>query len=196
MTLPHAPACDENREPILAVLAQEFAEPGLVLEIGSGTGEHAVWFSPRLPHLTWQPSDRAERLAGIEQWLKAEPASNLRPVLELDVATTPWPVAHTDYLFSANTAHIMPWPVVEQLFVGVAEVLRGGGRFCLYGPFRRGEAIAQSNVEFDHYLKQRDPAQGVRDLDDLERLAQAVGLRLVASHTMPRDNLTLVWTKI
>ncbi|HXH01884.1 MAG TPA: DUF938 domain-containing protein [Candidatus Competibacteraceae bacterium] len=194
--LPYSEACEQNKEPILAVLRQVFTEPGLVLEIGSGTGQHAVHFAPALPHLLWQPSDLAENLPGIALWLAAYPAPNLRPAIELDVTWARWPVAAVDGVYSANTAHIMGWPAVEAMFAGIGRVLRPGGCFCLYGPFSYGgRHTADSNARFDQMLKLRDPRMGVRDVDELQRLARDAGLELVHDWAMPVNNRTLVWRR-
>src|SRR5690606_1779576 len=134
---PYSDACDRNRDPILNVIKDWFVAPGEVLEIGSGTGQHAVYFARQLPHLQWIATDRAENHAGIKAWLDEAQLPNVRGPLELDVNEEVWPVERVDYVFSANTAHIMSWPEVEKMFEGVGRVLRSGGVFCLYGPFNR-----------------------------------------------------------
>jgi SAM-dependent methyltransferase len=193
---PYSQACDNNKAPILAVLREVFAEPGLVLEIGSGTGQHAVHFAAHLPHLTWQPTDRADYLPGIWAWLAEAGLANVRDPLELDVAAPEWPVAVADGVFSANTVHIMGWPEVEYLFRGVAGLLAPGAAFCLYGPFAYGgEHTSDSNASFDANLRQRDPRMGIRDRYTLEALAGRVGLLLEADHAMPANNRTLIWRR-
>ena len=134
---PYSDACERNREPILEVLRQWFSAPGTVLEIGSGTGQHAVYFAQHLPHLTWLATDRAENLPGIRLWFEEAGLPNLRGPQQFNVLDAAWPVSDVAYVFSANTAHIMGWPEVEAMFAGVGTALRPGGKFCLYGPFNR-----------------------------------------------------------
>lgn len=194
---PFAESCEQNKAPILAVLQQVLEQPALVLEVGSGTGQHAVYFAAAMPHLTWQPSDVADNLPGVEMWLQEAALPNLRAPLMLDVSRDPWPQEHYDAVFSANTAHIMAWPEVERMFEGVSGVLKPGGRFCLYGPFNYGgRYTAPSNERFDAWLRSRTPHMGVRDVDDLKSLADRVGLELERDYDMPADNRTLVWKKI
>lgn len=193
---PFSEACEQNKHVILAVLEQEFAEARCVLEVGAGTGQHAVFFAPRLPHLHWHTSDVAENLPGIGAWLAELPAPNLHGPHLLDVNQTDWPVASADGVYSANTTHIMHWADVEKLFAGVGRILQEGGRFCLYGPFNyHGAYTSASNAQFDRWLKVRDPASGIRDLDDLQVLARQAGLELVSDYEMPVNNRTLVWHK-
>lgn len=192
---PYAAACDENKEPILAVLRRAFAAPGTVLEIGSGTGQHAVYFGAALPHLVWQTSDVPAAHAGIRAWLSEATANVLLP-LALDVLDEPWPVARVDHVFSANTAHIMSLRAAQAMFAGVGRVLVTGGVFALYGPFNYGgRYTSESNRRFDQWLKSRDPASGVRDVDDLTNFAQAAGLALCEDVEMPANNRTLLWRK-
>ena len=161
---PHSEACERNKEPILGVLKGWFTRPGTVLEIGSGTGQHAVHFAAALPHLTWTATDREENLEGIRQWFSDANLANLHGPLALDVQQRQWPVKQANYVFSANTAHIMSWPNVEAMFAGVGAVLEPDGRFLIYGPFNRnGQFTSESNREFDEMLKSRDPAMGIRD---------------------------------
>ena len=196
MKKPYAESCDQNRGPILEVLGRELTGTGLVLEIGSGTGQHAVHFGAALTSLRWQPTERAEHLPGIRLWLAEADLPNLLEPLELDVAMDPWPVARADHVFSANTTHIMHWPQVEHLFAGVGRVLVPGGRFCLYGPFNYdGHFTTDSNARFDAWLKERDPLSGLRDVADLDRLARSAGLVLKRDHPMPSNNRTLVWER-
>ena len=193
---PFAESCEENKRPILAVLEQAFADCREILEIGSGTGQHAVFFAARLPHLVWQTSDLREHHAGIRAWLTEAGLPNLRPPIALDVARDPWPDSRYDGVFSANTSHIMHWHEVEAMFAGVGRVLAPGGHFCLYGPFNLdGRYTSESNARFDAWLRARDPGSGLRDLEALDRLAHAAGLALSANHPMPANNRTLVWTR-
>jgi SAM-dependent methyltransferase len=196
MNKPFSQACENNKQPILAVLQQAFATVDHVLEIGSGTGQHAAFFAGAMPWLIWQPSDRAENLPGIRAWCADAQLANLRAPVELDVAMPAWPVERAGAVFSANTVHIMGWPAVELLFAGVGALLPSAGVFCLYGPFNYGGRFtSDSNARFDAWLRERDPSSGVRDFEALERLAQAAGLLLAADHPLPANNRTLVWRK-
>jgi hypothetical protein len=183
---PFSEACERNREPILAVLKRIFKDRRAVLEIGSGTGQHAAYFAPELPHLAWQASDVAEHLAGIRMW-------GIDP-LELDV-DQPWPRVHADAAFSANTAHIMSWPQVERMFAGIGS-MDSLKIFCLYGPFHYGgRPTSESNARFDAMLRSRDPASGVRAFEDIRALAQRCGLAHVEDNAMPANNRLLVFKK-
>ncbi|MFE8071058.1 DUF938 domain-containing protein [Marinobacteraceae bacterium S3BR75-40.1] len=196
MQKPFSQACENNKDPILAVLREVFDAPGTILEVGCGTGQHAVHFASGLPHLTWQPSDRAENLPGARLWIDEAGLDNLRSPLELDVHDDPWPVDQCDGVFSANTAHIMDWSAVEALFQGVGQLLASGSAFCLYGPFSYGgRHTSESNQRFHQFLKAQDPVMGIRDLADLRALGARHGLTLEADHLMPANNRTLVWRK-
>jgi cyclopropane fatty-acyl-phospholipid synthase-like methyltransferase len=193
-TKPFAESCEQNREPILAVLREVFAASRQVLEIGSGTGQHAVYFAPELPHLSWQTADVPQHHAGIRLWLDEAALPNVLPPLALDVNDTGWHGGRYDAVFSANTLHIMSWPEVERFFAGVGAVLASGGVLAVYGPFNYGGAFtAESNARFDAWLKARDPASGVRDFEAVDALAQAQGLALAQDFAMPANNRTLVW---
>ena len=193
---PRSEACERNRDPILAVLRQWFLTPGAVLELGAGTGQHAVHFAQHLPHLTWIPSDREENLAGIEQWVSEVALENLRSPVKLDVMDPHWPVITADYVFTANTAHIMSWTQVEAMFEGVAKIRVSKGVFCLYGPINRdGNYTSDSNRQFDEMLRARDPMMGIRDDQALIRLGRRNGLIFAADNSMPARNRLLVWTK-
>lgn len=198
----HAPATARNREPILAVLERLLpaAEgPKRVLEIASGTGEHAAFFAARLPHLRWQPSDvDAAALESIGAWRESTgPLDNLAAPMRLDV-TTAWPAGlAVDVVFSANMIHIAPWEACLSLFRGASEVVVPGGVLVLYGPFAEGgRHTAPSNEAFDASLRARDARWGVRDLDDVRRVAEAAGFVLEARHDMPANNLTLVFRRV
>lgn len=192
---PSAPACDRNRAPILAVLRDHFADRRRVLEVGSGTGQHAMHFAAAMPWLAWQCSDRADALPGIAMWLDEAGLANTPPPLELDVARGPWPVERFDAVFSANTLHIMAWREVEAFFAGMAGVLADRATVVVYGPFKyAGAHTSDSNRDFDHWLKARDPRSGVRDFEAVDALAGAAGLQLVADAAMPANNRCLVWT--
>jgi cyclopropane fatty-acyl-phospholipid synthase-like methyltransferase len=162
----------------------------LVLEIGSGTGQHAAYFAPELPHLTWQPSDAAEHLPGIRMWV----GDGAAPI-ELDVER-PWPDVNADAVFSANTAHIMSWPQLERMFEGIGQLLPAGGVFALYGPFSYGgQHTSESNARFDAMLRSRDPLSGLRNFEDIDTLGERCGLTVVEDNAMPANNRLLVFKK-
>jgi cyclopropane fatty-acyl-phospholipid synthase-like methyltransferase len=192
---PFAPACERNKHAIEACLRALLNRPGqTVLELGSGTGQHAVHLAAALPHLQWQPSDLPERLQGIALWQEEAAQPNLRAPLALDVLEQPWPVAQADAVFSANTAHILPWSGVEAMFEGVAQMLAQEGLFCLYGPFHRGGApTSAGNAAFDAQLRAQGTGMGIRDLSELQTLAERCALRLAEDHPMPANNALLVW---
>jgi cyclopropane fatty-acyl-phospholipid synthase-like methyltransferase len=193
---PHSEACERNRDPILKVLQQWLLTSGTVLEIGAGTGQHAAHFAQSLPHLTWIPTDREENLPGIRQWVDEAGAANLRDPQQLNVMDPQWPVKQADYVFTANTAHIMSWTEVEATFEGVGKVLAAKGLFCLYGPVNRdGQFTSESNRAFDEKLRTRDPVMGVRDDQALIALGRRCGLTFVADNSMPARNRLLIWTK-
>ncbi|WP_231471265.1 DUF938 domain-containing protein [Thioalkalivibrio sp. HK1] len=194
MDKPFAPACERNKEPILEALRRIFAETGRILEIGSGTGQHAVHFAAGLPHAIWMTSDLPDRHPGIRAWLAGANLPNLEAPLTLDVADPSWPISHCDGIFSANTAHIMHWPQVEAMFQGAGNILPPAGRFVLYGPFsRNGRHNSASNVAFDRDLKMRDPMMGIRDIDALESLAHDAGFELEEDIALPANNRILTW---
>ncbi len=189
-------ACERNKGPILAVLREELAGCRRVLEVGSGTGQHAVYFAAALPQLVWQPSELQEQLPGLSERIRLEGGSNLRAPLALDVQSHPWPGTPVDAIFTANTLHIMGWSAVCEFFRGAAGALERPGVLCVYGPFRfEGRHTSESNAGFDEYLRRRDPASGVRDFEALDRLAQGGGLSFKANHAMPANNRTLVWRR-
>ncbi len=193
---PFSEACENNQAPILAILREAFSTVHSVLEIGSGTGQHAVYFARHLPYLNWQTSDLAANHPGIHAWLDEAALPNTRPPIALDVNANPWPVEAVDGIFTANTLHIISWPEVEQLFRGAGQALLPGGVMCVYGPFNYGgKFTAPSNARFDEWLKARDPASGVRDFEAVCALALRHGLTLVADHAMPVNNRTLVFHK-
>jgi len=196
MEKPFAESCVENRAPIFEVLRPRLDDCTRLLEVGSGTGQHAVYFAADLPHLVWQTSDRAENHPGIRVWLDEAGLANVEPPLCLDVLTDRWPAGPYDAVFSANTAHIMPMEAVEAMFRGAGQALAPGGKFLLYGPFNYdGRFTSPSNQQFDAWLKQRDPAMGIRDLAWLSGLAAAAGMVLIEDIEMPVNNRTLVWQK-
>ena len=185
---PFSEASERNRAPILEVLKRAFANRRRVLEIGSGTGQHAAYFAPELPHLIWQASDVAEHLPGIRQWIP-DPA----PV-ELDVDRE-WPRIQADAVFSANTCHIMSWPQVESMFEGIGR-MAAVRTFCLYGPFSYdGRHTSESNARFDAMLRARDAASGIRDAAQIKALAARAGFSLLEDNAMPANNRLLVFQK-
>ncbi len=191
---PWSEACERNRAPILAVLARWFADRHRVLEVGSGTGQHAVAFAAALPHLLWQPSDVADNLPGIEAWRSDAGLANLLTPLALDVNAEGWPARAFDAAFSANTAHILAPREVERMFARVAAALERGGLFALYGPFNYGgRYTAESNERFDAMLRARDPASGIRDFEWIAATARAAGFDFVADEAMPANNRLLAW---
>lgn len=193
---PHSAAAERNREPIVAVLRTEFRDCKTVLEIGSGSGQHAVWFAAELPWLRWQPSDLAQNLAGINAWIDHAGGENvLRPLL-LDVRQPPPFDRHYDALFTANTAHIMCIDGVEAMFDLAGRVLKPGGILCLYGPIREnGEFDTDSNRRFDQSLRMQDAKMGIRDLEVLDQFAGAGDMTRLRRHAMPANNQILVWRK-
>jgi len=193
---PFSQACENNKAPILSVIKHLFATSRGVLEIGSGTGQHAVYFAEHLPHLTWFPSDRLENLTGIEMWLEEVGLENLKQPFVLDVCQQGWPAIEVDAVFTANTAHIMHWYEVEVLFKGVAELLPGDGVFALYGPVNyNNRYTSDSNAQFDVMLKTRDPESGIRNFEDLNCLAVGTGMILQDDFDMPANNRIICWRK-
>ena len=194
---PYSESCEQNRAPILAVLREVFADRRRLLEIGSGTGQHAVYFAPELPHLLWQTGDVAQYHPGIRLWLAEAALPNVLAPIALDVNDTGWHSGRYDAVFSANTLHIMSWPEVERFFAGVGTVLEPGGVLVVYGPFNyNGNYTSDSNARFDAWLKQRDPASGVRDFEAVNALAKSQGLVLQQDIAMPANNRSLVWQKM
>ncbi|MBT3092404.1 MAG: DUF938 domain-containing protein [Candidatus Thiodiazotropha sp. (ex Lucina pensylvanica)] len=190
---PYSEACDENKGPILEVLLRLYRDVQTVLEIGSGTGQHAVHFATAMPHLTWQTSDMEETHPGIRAWLREAALPNVRNPIGLDVSRA-WPAGEYDAIFSANTTHIMSWPEVDLMFQGVGQVLKRGGCFALYGPFNyQGGYTSESNQRFDQWLKSRDPLSGIRDFEMLDELAASNHLIFSEDVEMPVNNRILVW---
>jgi hypothetical protein len=192
-----APAAERNREPILEVLRRVLPASGTVLEIASGTGQHAVFFSERLPQLRWQPSDpAADALRSIRTWVSEEARENLLAPIELDVRSKAWPIARADAMLCINMIHVSPWEASEALFEGAQRLLSADAPLVTYGPYRvHGEHTAPSNAAFDQSLRSRDPRWGVRDIDELSALATRTGFTLEQSVLMPANNMTLVWRR-
>lgn len=194
--LPFSAATERNKQPILTVLRALWPAPQRVLEIGSGTGQHAVYFAEKLPHLGWIPSETPARMATLKPRLEQASLVNISPPVELDVSETPWPDCNANSAFAANVAHIMGWDAVIAMFRGVGRMLDADGQFCLYGPFNyNGRFTSAGNAAFDEDLRARDPAMGIRDLADLQKLAGEYDLELAQDHEMPANNRLLVWQR-
>ncbi|MES2490044.1 MAG: DUF938 domain-containing protein [Pseudomonadota bacterium] len=192
---PFSAASERNCEPILVVLREHFSDRRSVLEIGSGTGQHAVHFAATLPQLIWQTSDREENHAGILLWLADAGLPNVQAPLTLDVSGA-WPVQRYDAIYSANTLHIMSWLEVEQMFARLPQVLSDDAKLVIYGPFNYGGRFtSDSNANFDASLRAAVPHRGIRDFEAVDILAQAAGLQLVEDRAMPANNRCLVWQR-
>lgn len=199
MTLRDAPATHRNRAPILEVLRRWIAPGARVLEIASGTGQHAVYFAEHLPGVEWYPTDAdPENPATIDAWIAESGRENVAPARLLDAAAAGWPdeIGPVDAIFNANMIHIAPWPVAEGLFAGAGRALGAGGRLLLYGPFKEeGRHVAESNARFDASLQERDARWGVRDREEVVALAERAGLALVETNAMPANNQLLVFER-
>ena len=193
----YAPATQRNRDPILEVLRTVLPPTGLVLEVASGTGEHAAYFSRNFPGLMWQPSDPSlEALESIEAWREAEGAGNLRPPITLDAETADWPLASADAIVCINMIHISPWEATLGLMAGASRLLSQGGPLVLYGPFRRKERpIEPSNAAFDSDLRRRNSRWGLRTVEDVDLAAQKCGFEFNGLFEMPANNLSIVYRR-
>jgi cyclopropane fatty-acyl-phospholipid synthase-like methyltransferase len=195
--LPFSEACERNKGPILEVLRRAFAGHLQVLEIGSGTGQHAVHFAAHMLDLVWQPTERLAYLTVLESRVRRQATSNVRTPAVLDVNQKIWPVRSVDAVFSANTLHIISWSEVKAMFAGIDAVLKPCGVLCVYGPFRyHGQHTSASNERFDAELRERDPKSGIRDIDDVCELAAACRLRLSEDHDLPANNRLLEFQRI
>ena len=190
----HAPATERNREPILTVLRRVLPPSGLVLEIASGTGQHAVHFAAALPSLQWQPSDPdPSQRASIAAWTEAHPTPGLLPPLALDVHDRPWPIERADAVVAINMVHISPWSATLALLDGAEKLLATGAPLVLYGPYLQSDVVtAPSNLEFDRSLRDRDPAWGLRSVEDVVAAATPRGFTRVEVVAMPANNVSLV----
>lgn len=194
--LEYSEACERNKDPILNILKDAFILCSSVLEIGSGTGQHAVYFGMNLPHLVWHPSDLSENLPALRARLDVEGTDNVREPLELDVNSLPWCVSGFDGVFTANTLHIMPPENTVKLFEGLNDAMVTGGVLCVYGPFKyNGKHTSESNSKFDEFLRARDPRSGIRDFEYVNGIANRFGFTLVIDHDMPANNRCIVWKK-
>ena len=194
-------SADRNKEPILEVISSTLENSQHVLEIGSGTGQHAVYFAEQMPHLRWQPTDFGDYLPDLNAYIQASSIGNLASPIELDVRNFPWGQldhlkAPVDTVFTANTLHIMGWEAVESFFTGVEQILQSAGHLIVYGPFKySGDFTTPSNADFDLWLKDRDPVSGVRDFEAVDALAREIGLLLEQDHAMPANNQCLIWQR-
>ena len=193
---PYSESCDQNREPILDVIQPLLQKKKNVLEIGSGTGQHAVYFAQKMPHLIWQTSDQQVYHNGIKLWLDDAKLNNTPPPIPLNVSNDTWPKQKFDVIFSANAVHIMSWDNVVDFFDNAPRLLNKGGLFILYGPFNyKQQYTSESNARFDIWLKQRDPQSAIRDFEALDDLAKKAGMILQSDHALPANNRILVWEK-
>lgn len=195
MDKPSAPSCERNRDPILDVLRSHFADRRQVLEIGSGTGQHAVYFAAAMPHLQWQCTDRPEYLPGIRQWLDEAALPNTPTPFVLDVSG-PWPAGAHDAVFSANTLHIMSWAEVERLFHQLGRVTTDDAKLAIYGPFNYdGRYTSESNAAFDGWLQARGEHMRIRDAEAVDAVAEAAGFGLIEDVAMPANNRLRIWQR-
>jgi len=193
---PFIPACENNKGAILDVLARHFDRVDGVLEIGSGTGQHAVHMGAHLPHLRWQTSDLEQQHAGIRAWIRDSGLTNVLEPLILDVNSTAWPFGTAEAIYTANTAHILSWAAVRAMFAGVGRALAGDGLFVIYGPFNYGGGFtSDGNRRLHDYLEAAVPGGGIRDFEALGELADANGLHLLEDNEMPANNRLLIWRK-
>lgn len=190
-------ACERNKEPILKVLRAVLAPGHDVLEVGSGTGQHAVYFATNFPQVNWQPADTGDYLPGLRTRLLTEAPDNVQPAIDLDVRMNPWPVSSCDVVFSANTLHFMSMDCVRDFFRGVGQVLQPGGYLLVYGPFNfDGDFSSDSNADFDGWLKASDPDRGIRDFEWICQLAGEQDMALLKTIPLPASNHSLLWRKV
>lgn len=191
---PRAEACERNREPILAILRRVFRDRRRVLELGSGTGQHAVYFGAALAHLLWQTSDLPPAHPGIRSWLEDEGTPNVLAPLPIDIGADAWSAGTYDAFFSSNLVHIAGWPAVEAMFRGIGRHRADDCVVAFYGPYNyAGRFTSESNAQFDAWLRHRDPASGIRDFEAIDALARGIGLSLAEDNAMPANNRLLVW---
>jgi len=194
---PYSESCDQNKTVILDIIKPLLVNKKLVLEIGSGTGQHAVYFAQEMPHLEWQTSDQIQYHQGIKAWLAEASLNNIKQPLELDVMQPTWIEIAADAVFSANTVHIMNHAMVEALFAGVGRLLQQGGDFILYGPFNyQGAYTSNSNAQFDQWLKQQNPESCIKDFEKVVALAEQAGMKLLTDYEMPANNRILHFHKV
>lgn len=190
-------ACERNKDPILAVLKEIFPKQGLVLEIASGTGQHAIHFASNLPDITWQPSDMDPELrSSVHAWRAEFNLENLNAPVHLDVTSENWPVENADVMMCANMIHIAPWEACIGLLEGAGRILHEDGILCMYGPYKvGGKHTAPSNESFDQSLRARDASWGIRNLDDVAFEARRRGLHLIKTVKMPSNNFCVIYRK-
>lgn len=199
--LPFAPSCENNKDPILSVLRRHLlpAPNGTlrtVLEIAGGTGQHAMYFAQNMPHLHWQSTDVPDNVDSLNLRITAAQLNNLPFAKALDVTQDEWGFDPVDYIFTANSLHIMPWQAAQDFIRQAGGLLKPDGKLCVYGPFKyQSEFTTPSNAQFDLWLKSRNPASGVRDFEALAELASDVGLHFIEDNAMPANNQLLVWGK-
>lgn len=194
MNKPFSPSAERNRDPILNVLRQELSSTQLVLEIGSGTGQHACYFANALPHLTWQPTELKHNIAAVNSWISTQKLDNILGPLELDVDVQPWPVKSAQACFTCNTFHIVSMDSVRAIFGGAKSALKDGGKLCVYGPFSiNGKHTSAGNEQFDQQLRLESTVSGIRDLTELDKIAQSLGFTACRKIEMPANNLLVVW---
>ena len=192
----YSESCERNQEPILKILQEVLTKQQYVLEIASGTGQHAVYFGRALPHLSWQTSELTQKHESILAWLNEIKLPNVLPPVTINVNDVKWPVGIVDAVFNANTVHIISWLEVERMFAGIAHVLNANGILCLYGAFKyKGEFTSESNARFDAYLRSNDRNSGIRDFENINRLAESYGLFLTRDVSMPSYNRALIWQR-
>ena len=194
----HAPAAERNREAILAILRTELPEKAMVLEIASGSGEHAVYFASEIPGLSWRPSDPDEdALRSIAAWRSDLGGSNVLPPVQIDASSSDWPIDTADAIVCINMVHISPWEATEGLFAGAAKLLPQGAPIILYGAYlEKHVETAPSNLAFDQSLKARNPRWGLRQTDDVDALADREGFARTARYEMPANNIVLIYRKL
>ncbi len=193
---PYSESCDQNKDPILEIIQPRLQDCRSVLEIGSGTGQHAVYFASKLPHLVWHTSDQRDYLPGIRCWLEDANLQNLEAPIELNVSSSAWPQMQVDAVFTANTCHIMHDEDVAAMFQGVGQILGDRGKLFVYGPFNyHGDYTSDSNRRFDDWLHARDSRSGIKHFEELDRLAVSAGLSLQEDLAMPANNRILYWQK-
>lgn len=191
---PYSESCDQNRQPIFDVIQPLFKDCKTLLEIGSGTGQHAVYFGHDMPHVQWQTSDVIDNHAGINLWLEEAALSNVLPPIALNVISDAWPTQTYDAIFSANTLHIMDKTAVSALFKNLPNILKKDTILAIYGPFNdNGNYTSESNARFDQWLHDRDPNSGIKDFEWVDELAQQAGLQLINDVAMPANNRILCW---
>jgi cyclopropane fatty-acyl-phospholipid synthase-like methyltransferase len=194
---PYSGACERNQAPILAVLRRRYAHTSHVLEIGSGTGQHAVHFAAALPQLVWQTSDRPQQLEGIRLWLAEAGLANTPPPWCLDVATHPLPTGSFDAVYTANTMHILAWREVERLFAALPGWMTEHALLTVYGPFRcAGRFASPGDAAFDAALRADRPERGLRDIEAVHALARGAGLSCIEDAPMPANNRCVTWQRL